>query len=71
MGARVFALGAHVGEVIRRQGEGHWHGNDGSGNLFGGSAKVRQDLADAAVMKRFKNCPEDGVYIYGLALTRE
>jgi hypothetical protein len=28
LGARVFALGAYVGEVIRRQGEGQWRGDD-------------------------------------------
>jgi hypothetical protein len=28
LGARISALGAYVGEVIRRQGEGQWRGDD-------------------------------------------
>ena len=30
LGTRIFALGACVGEVIRRQGEGRWRGDDGN-----------------------------------------
>src|SRR5580692_3116415 len=28
LGARLFALGAYVGEVVRRQGSGRWQGDD-------------------------------------------
>jgi hypothetical protein len=74
MGARVFALGAYVGEVIRRQGEGHWHGNDGDVHpeiSLAVQLKSGKIWPTQRVMKRFKNGPEDGVYIYGLALRRE
>jgi hypothetical protein len=75
MGAHVFALGAYVGKVIRRQGNGHWQGNDGddhpeitlavrlkSGDVFWPTQRV---------IKRFKNGAEDGIFVYGFALIRD
>ncbi len=74
LGARLFALGAYVGEVIRRQGGGRWQGDDAdpkaeinlaiqlkSGTIFWPIQRV---------MKRFKNGPEDSIYPYGVLLLR-
>jgi hypothetical protein len=62
-------LGAYVGEVIRRHYGGEWQGDDAdpaaeinvavrlnSGTIFWPMQRV---------MKRFKNGPEDGIYVYG------
>ena len=69
LGARIFALGAYVGEVIRRRAKGEWQGDDSDPdaeiNLV-----VRLKDGDIIwpvqrVMKRFKNGAEDGIYHYG------
>jgi hypothetical protein len=69
LGARIFALGAYVGETIRRQGEGRWLASQGdpedvinltvklkSGSIFWPMQRI---------MKRLQNGPEDGIYVYG------
>jgi hypothetical protein len=74
LGARIFALGAYVGEVIRRQGEGQWRGDDSdpkaeinlavqlkSGTIFWPMQRV---------MKRFTNGRADGIYAYGIGTLR-
>lgn len=73
-GARIFALGAYVGEVIRRQGDGQWQGNDGDPNAVINLA-VRLKSGSTfwpmqRVAKRFKNGAEDGIYVYGVVLLR-
>jgi hypothetical protein len=71
-GTRVFALGAYVGETIRRQGQGKWQGDDAdpqaeinvavrlkSGTIFWPMRRI---------VKRIKNGPEDGIYAYGFVM---
>lgn len=72
-GQRMFALGAYVGEVIRRQHGGEWRGNDGDPE---GEINLELHLPGGSViwpvqrvMKRFRNGPEDGLFAYGLAVT--
>jgi hypothetical protein len=73
-GARVFALGAYVGESIRRQGQGEWQGDDTdpqaeinvavrlkSGTIFWPMQRI---------VKRIKNGPEDGIYAYAFVILR-
>ena len=69
LGARIFALGAYVGEVIRRQGAGQWRGDD---NDPKGEINLAIQLKSGTIfwpmqriMKRIKNGPEDGIYVYG------
>jgi hypothetical protein len=76
LGARIFALGAYVGEVIRRRAKGEWLGDDGDPDaeinlalrLRGGEVI----LPVQRVMKRFKNGAndvlKDGLYAYGFAI---
>jgi hypothetical protein len=74
LGSRLFAIGAYVGEVIRRQAGGEWQGDDGDPQA---EINVTVQLKTGAVfwpiqrvMKRLKNGPEDGIYAYGIALVR-
>jgi hypothetical protein len=74
LGARIFALGAYVGEVIRRQGEGQWRGDD---NDPKGEINLAIQLKSGTIfwpmqriMKRIKNGPEDGIYAYGFVMLR-
>jgi hypothetical protein len=71
LGARLFAIGAYVGEVIRRQNGGEWQGDD---NDTQAEINVAVRLKTGTilwpvqrVMKRFKNGAEDGIWIYGAA----
>jgi hypothetical protein len=72
VGARIFALGAYVGEVVRRHKGGEWAGDDNDPQvevnvelrLPGG--KVSWPMQ--RVMKRFKNGAEDGIAAWGAAL---
>jgi hypothetical protein len=73
-GARVFALGAYIGETIRRQGEGQWEGNDSDPEA---EINVAVRLKSGTtfwpmqrIMKRIKNGPEDGIYAYGFVMLR-
>jgi hypothetical protein len=72
LGSRLFALGAYVGEVIRRNAGGAWHANDQDPQ---GEINVELVLADGTkiwpvqrVMKRYKYGREDSVAAYGAAL---
>lgn len=72
LGSRIFALGAYVGEVVRRNAGGTWHANDEDPR---GEINVELVLADGTkiwpvqrVMKRYKNGAEDGIAAYGAAL---
>ncbi|HZC51086.1 MAG TPA: hypothetical protein VE441_01110 [Mycobacterium sp.] len=72
LGSRMFALGACVGEVVRRNAGGTWQANDQDPR---GEVNVELILADGTkiwpvqrVMKRYKNGPEDGIAAYGAAL---
>jgi hypothetical protein len=71
-GARIFALGAYVGEVIRRQGDGQWRGDD---NDPKGEINLAIQLKSGTIfwpmqriMKRIKNGSEDGIYAYGITM---
>jgi hypothetical protein len=74
-GMQIFALGAYVGETIRRIGDGQWRGNDSdehpeitlaiklkSGTIFWPMQRV---------VKRFENGPEDAIYWYGVSILRD
>jgi len=70
-GARLFALGSYVGEVIRRQYGGEWETND---NDPKGEINIAIKLSNGSivwpvqkVMKRLKNGIEDGIYVYGIS----
>jgi hypothetical protein len=69
LGARLFAIGAYVGEVIRRQNGGEWQGDD---NDPRGEINIAVRLKTGVILwpvqrvvKRFKNGAEDGIWIYG------
>jgi hypothetical protein len=75
LGARVFALGAYVGEVIRRHHGGQWQGNDEDAQAEINLA-VRLNSGTIIwpvqrVMKRFKNGSEDGIWVYGAVISKE
>ena len=71
LGARLFAIGAYVGEVIRRQNGGEWQGDDNDPQAEINIAVRLQTgvilWPVQRVMKRFKNGAEDGIWIYGAA----
>jgi hypothetical protein len=71
LGARLFALGSYVGEVIRRHNGGQWQGDD---NDPQGEINIAIHLRSGTilwpvqrVMKRFKNGAEDSIWVYGVA----
>jgi hypothetical protein len=69
LGARLFAIDAYVGEVIRRQNSGEWQGDDNDTQAEINIA-VRLKMGTVLwpvqrVIKRFKNGAEDGIWIYG------
>ncbi len=69
VGMRLFGLGCYLGEVLRREYGGEWVSHDDNeidiqivfprGGVIWPVQKT---------MKRFRNGPEDGLYVYGLAL---
>ncbi|MFF5233197.1 hypothetical protein [Dactylosporangium sp. NPDC000521] len=72
LGARLFALGAYVGEVVRRHTGAAWSGDDDDPAA---EVNIALDLPDGRriwpvqrVMKRFSNGGEDGLVAYGAAL---
>jgi hypothetical protein len=72
LGSRVFGLGAYLGEVIRRDLGGAWHGDDSDPDA---EINVAVDLANGLriwpvqrVMKRIVNGPEDNVAHFAVAL---
>lgn len=75
LGSRIFALGAYVGEVVRRHAGGTWLANDDDPQ---GEVDVELVLPDGTrirpvqrVMKRYQNGPDDGIAGYGAALGLE
>ena len=71
LGARLFAIGAYVGEVIRRQNGGEWQGDDNDPQAeINIAVRLKTGVVlwpVQRVMKRFKNGAEDGIWIYGAA----
>lgn len=72
IGARIFALGAYVGEVIRQVLGGEWVGDDDDPRA---EINVELKLANGTrlwpvqrVMKRFKNGAADGIGVYATAV---
>jgi hypothetical protein len=72
VGARLFALGAYVGEVLRRELGGEWHGDDDDPEA---EITVELRLPDGSVvwpvqrvLQRFRDGPEEGIAAYGSAL---
>jgi hypothetical protein len=72
LGARLFGLGAYVGEVIRRQKGGHWVGDDKDPQA---EINVELRLADGSrcwpvqrVMKRFSLGAAEALAPYGQGL---
>jgi hypothetical protein len=72
LGKRMFALGAYVGEVVRRQRGGEWRGDDADPEA---ELTVELHLPDGTsvwpvqrVMKRLQNGPEDGIAAWGHTL---
>jgi len=72
LGSRLFSLGGYIGEVLRRNLGGEWHGDDNDPE-----AEINIELRFSSssicwpvqrVMKRYKNGSEDGIVAYGLAL---
>lgn len=75
LGFRIFAIGSYIGEVIRHHSGGEWIGND---NEPRAEITVALHLPDGRQcwptqrsMKRFLNGPEDGIAIYGFALSAQ
>jgi len=73
LGAKLFALGAYVGEVIRREAGGEWHGDDSDPRA---EINIELHLPGGAtiwpvqrVMNLFRNGPEDSVWVYGIVLS--
>ena len=69
-GERIFAIGAYIGEVIRVRRGGTWHFNRAIPQAEW-HMELRLDTGSTIrpmerAMKRFKNGPEDGIYVYGL-----
>ncbi|MFZ5745521.1 MAG: hypothetical protein ACOY7T_13680 [Pseudomonadota bacterium] len=73
LGSRIFAIGAYVGEVLRRNLGGEWVGDDNDPQA---EINVSLLLTDGStiwpiqrVMKRLRNGKEDGLEAYGVALS--
>lgn len=71
IGARLFALGSYVGEVIRRNNGGEWKGDDSDPQV---EINAELHLPNGAVcwpmqraMKRFKLGKEEGMHAYVFA----
>ncbi|MBI1825057.1 MAG: hypothetical protein HY287_15020 [Planctomycetes bacterium] len=72
VGAKLFALGAYVGETIRTLAGGHWKVDESDPQ---NPVSLQLVLNDGSmiwpverVMKRFQNGAEDGIYAYGVAM---
>jgi hypothetical protein len=66
---RLFALGAYVGEVINREGGGHWDGDDADPKSALNIVVILQDGSSIwpvqRVIRRFNSGAEGGIYAYG------
>ena len=72
VGARVFAIGSYVGEVVRRHAGGTWSGDDSDPAA---EVNVMLTLPTGSViwpiqrvMQRYSSGPEHSIAAYGLAL---
>jgi len=72
LGKRLFALGAYIGEVLRRNIRGEWHGDDTDPKA---EINIELKLTSGTrcwpvqrVMKRFKNGSEASVAVYGIGM---
>lgn len=72
LGARLFGIGAYIGEVVRREKGGVWICNDID---LQAEINVKLQLSDGTicwpvqrVMKRFKNGAENGIAIWAIEL---
>jgi len=72
LGSRLFAIGAYIGEVIRRGRGGEWVADDSDPQA---EINIALHLTDGTTcwpvqraMKRFKNGPEDGIAAYGAGI---
>lgn len=70
LGARVFAIGSYIGEVVRRGVGGEWVGDDSDPEA---EITVELRLPDGTrcwpfqrAMRRFKNGPEDGIAVWAM-----
>jgi hypothetical protein len=75
-GMQIFALGAYIGETIRREGGGgRWEGNDGDAHPeISLAVRLKSGVVfwpTQRVLKRFKNGPEDSIYPYGALMLRD
>jgi hypothetical protein len=75
LGARIFAVGAYIGEVVRRKQGGDWVGDDKDPEV---EINIELHLPDGKccwpvqrAMKRFKNGPEEGIAVWGMGLGLE
>ena len=73
VGSRIFAIGAYVGETLRRQLGGEWVADDKDPEV---EINISIKLVDGSIvwpvqraMKRFRNGPEDSIVAYGAALS--
>ena len=71
-GQRIFGLGAYIGDVLIRTYGGHWITDDQDPQ---GELNVAVRLDDGSMVwpvqraiKRYQSGPEDGIYIYGVAI---
>lgn len=71
-GSKLFAVGAYIGEVIRRERGGEWVADDSDPQA---EINISLRLADGTTcwpvqraMKRFKNGAADGIAAYGAGL---
>ena len=75
LGARLFGIGAYVGEVIRRQNGGEWQGDDKDPRAeINVALRLKSGVVMwpvQRVMKRFKNGAEDGIWIYGVVAAEQ
>lgn len=71
-GPRLFAVGAYVGEVVRRSIGGEWRPDDNDPEDEIGLTLVLPDNSEMwpvqRVLKRFRNGAEDSIAAYGAAL---
>jgi hypothetical protein len=72
LGSRIFAVGAYIGEVVRRNVGGEWMGDDNDPEV---EINIKLHLSNGMscwpvqrAMKRFKNGEEDGIMAWGIAL---